>query len=195
MRYKTRFLRVIINVRHFGLRLYCQLLIYSPGIDKDPLSTYPWYIYKIVNFQEAVAKLKTYLELPDLLPTPQGSYPFSLDDTLEISFVPGKEESELHLWGWVADLPVKPDGVEKFLRKMLKSSLARAKLDPEYLLLDGQRNTFMLYKPLNIKLIEDHILEQNFETFVNNLELWQNIAKDSLEPSLVYYNPNFPLYP
>ncbi len=53
----------------------------------------------------------------------------------------------------------------------------------------------MLYKPLNIKLIEDHILEQNFETFVNNLELWQNIAKDSLEPSLVYYNPNFPLYP
>lgn len=148
-----------------------------------------------MDFQEAVAKLKTYLELPDLSPTPQGHYPLSLDDTLEISLVPGKEDSEFYLWGFVADLPLKPELAEKFLKKMLKASLARAKLDPEYLLLDGPRNTCMLYKPLDIKLMEDLILEQNFDTFVNNLELWQNIAKDSLEPSLVYTNPTFPLYP
>lgn len=148
-----------------------------------------------MDFQEAVAKLKTYLELPDLSPLPQGTYPFTLDDTLEISLAPGKEATELQLWGFVVDLPPKLELAEKFLKKMLKASLARAKLEPEYLLLDGQRNTFMLYKPLDIKLMEDRVLEQNFETFVNNLELWQNIAKDSLEPNLVYTHPPFPLYP
>ncbi len=148
-----------------------------------------------MDFQEAVAKLKTYLELPDLSSLPNGTYPFTLDDTLEISFVPGKEATELQLWGFVADLPAKPELAEKFLKKMLKASLARAKLDPEYLLLDGQHNTLMLCKPLDIKLMEDLILEQNFDTFVNNLELWQNIAKDSLEPNLAYTNPTFPLYP
>lgn len=147
-----------------------------------------------MNFQEAVAKLKIYLELPDLSPLALGSYPFTLDDTLEISFVPGKEESDFTIWGFVADPPSKPQEMEKFFKKMLKASLARAKLDPEYLVLDGQRNTLMLYKPLDIKLMEDLILEQNFETFVNNLELWQSIAKASFEPSLAYPS-TFPLYP
>ncbi len=147
-----------------------------------------------MNFQEAVDKLKVYLELPDLAPNPQGAYPLVLDDTLEISIAPGKEDTDLCLWGFVADPPSKALEAEKFLKKMLKTSLARSKLGPEYLVLDDAHSTLMLYKPVDIGLIEDPILEENFETFVISLETWQKIAQENLEQGSSF-NPTFPIYP
>lgn len=163
-------------------------------VDNRLLSAYPFaHLLKIVNFQNAVDTLKTYLELPDLAADAQGAYPLVLDNTLEISIAPGKEEGRLCLWGFVADPPSKPVDAEKFLKQMLKTSLARSKLEAEYLLLDEAHSTIMLYKPLDIRLIEDAALYEAFEAFVVSLETWQKIAEDNLQNSS--FQPTFPLYP
>ena len=144
-------------------------------------------------FGQAIDILKTYLELSEFKPNSQGSYPLVLDDTLEIELLENKTEEALYFWGLVMDLPVQ-DRQERFLKSVLKTNLARAKISQEYLTLDSQSQTLMLYCKLSLANLEEQALLDDFELFIGNLEHWQKIAQDNLSQASTF-NPIFPIYP
>lgn len=150
-------------------------------------------IFTRVTFDQAIDSLRTYLELSEFRPNSQGSYPLVLDDTLEIEVLENKTEEALYFWGLVMDLPGQ-DKREKFLKSVLKTNLARAKISQEYLTLDSQGQTLMLYTKLSLATLEEQALIDAFELFVSNLEHWQKIAQDNLSQASTF-NPIFPIYP